>query len=304
MVPEELLKTRQVFVETEGLPEDNNHDPSNIVYANGKYHLWVTQHRNDRPFEHFFDTKIMRTSSHDGIHWSPLTDALLPSEAGFDAGGVLTANVMLMDGRYYMIYTGVDKEFGTSNHFRYVGLAAADNPEGVFERVTQSPIIGPSGSGWDYDSADDVTILKISDVYRLYYKGHPAGAESDCTLVGMAESKSLLGPYERYKGNPLIKGHAFAIWPYQHGYLYLSGLKDTDEGRIYGGDWNDPKGTQSLYWSEDGIAFTPVIPCQNRAAGIFPGDGKDINTCWGVVVKTRDRHLKRYIARFDFVTGE
>ncbi len=304
MIPEELKRARQVFVETEGLPEDNNHDPSNIVYAGGRYYLWVTQHRNDRPYEHFYDTKIMRTSSPDGIHWSPLEDALLPSGEGFDAGGVLTANVMCLDGRYYMVYTGVDKEYGRTNHFRYVGLAAADRPDGAFQRVMRTPLFGPSGSGWDFDSADDVTILKAGGRFRLYYKGSPQGCQSDGTLVGMAEGPALLGPYTRHEGNPLIKGHAFAIWPYKHGYLYLSGLKDTDEGRIYGGDWNDPRGTQSLYWSGDGLTFEPVCPCVNRAAGIFAGDGQDISTCWGVVVKTRDTHLKRYIARFDFVAGE
>ena len=304
MVPDQLKRTRQVFVETEGLPSDNNHDPSNIIFAEGKYHLWVTQHRNDKPFEHFYDCKIVHTTSADGIRWSPAENALLPAADGFDAGGVLTANVMRMDDKYYMIYTGVDKDYGTKNQFRYIGLAAAISPNGPFERVMKTPLFGPSGSGWDFDSADDVTILKVGDKYRLYYKGSPKGCTSDQTLIGMAQSDLLTGPYTRYEGNPLIKGHAFAIWPYRNGFLYLSGLKDTDEGLIYGEDWDDPRGTQSLYFSEDGISFTAVCPCKNRAAGIYMGDGQDINTCWGVVVKTHDRHLKRYIARFNFVAGD
>lgn len=304
MIPRELKKVRQVFVETQGLPADNNHDPSNIIYANGKYHLWVTQHFNDRPFHGYLHTKIMRTSSVDGMHWEPMVDALLPSESGFDDGGVLTANVMELNGNYYMIYSGIAKEHGPADRMCRIGMAVAKNPEEMFVRTQPEPFFVPSGTGWEGDITDDVTIFPYQGGYRLYFKGCPAGGKADDTKIGMATSDKLLGPYTQYAKNPLIKGHAFAIWPFLNGYLLLTGLKDGDEGTIYGGDWNDPNGTQSLYWSEDGLSFEPVCPFVNRAVGIFAGDGQDISTCWGVTVRTHDTEFKRYVTRFNFVHDE
>lgn len=301
MIPEELTRVKQVFRETTGLPNDNNHDPSNIIYAEGRYHLWVTQHRNDCPYDHFRDCKIMKTSSVDGIHWGPLQDSLLPADSGFSAGGVLTANVFVKEGKYYLIYTGVDQDFGKTNENRYVGIAWADHPDDMFVPINSEPIIGPSGSGWDADSVDDVTILENSGEYWLYYKGGYPGCDLDRMKIGLAKSQQMLEGYVRYDGNPLIQGHAFAIWKYKDGFLLLTGLKDGEEGSIYKGNWDDPVGKQSLFWSEDGIHFQPVAPCVNRAAGIYAGNGTDITTCWGVIVKTIDTHWKRYIERFDFV---
>ena len=51
-IPEELKRVKQILQETEGLPSDNNHDPSNVIFYNGCYYLWYTQHRNDRPYDH------------------------------------------------------------------------------------------------------------------------------------------------------------------------------------------------------------------------------------------------------------
>lgn len=301
MMPEELRKVRQVFTETANLPSDNNHDPSNILYFEGRYYLWVTQHMHGKPFEHFRDCKIIRTTSADGINWDDPVDALLPSEDGWDSGGVLTANVTLWQGKYHMFYTGVDREYTYSHFNRYCGIAVADTPNGPFVRYEGNPVIGPSGIGWDEDSADDVTVFEHNGMFRLYYKGSNPGYTSDDTQIGLAVSDSITGPYKRYEGNPINKGHAFAIWKYKHGFLFLSGLKDGAEGRIYGGDWNDPKGTQSLYWSEDGVRFEPCCLLANRAAGIFQGNGQDITTCWGVTVKTKNREFGRYVERFDFV---
>ena len=48
-LPKELLEVERKTVETVNLPSDNNHDPSNILYDQGTYYLWYTQHDNERP---------------------------------------------------------------------------------------------------------------------------------------------------------------------------------------------------------------------------------------------------------------
>lgn len=305
-IPEELKHVKRVLQETEGLPSDNNHDPSNIIFYNGRYYLWYTQHRNDRPYDHFADCKICCAVSEDGKHWKNAGDALLPSKEGWDCAGVLTANVMAHNGKFYLFYTGVGEAFAEGKtKKRCCGLAAADTPDGEFVRISREPVFQWDVPGkWDDQAVDDISVLFWKGKWRIYYKGNSElEQDADKTMLGVAVSDRMEGPYERYEGNPLIRGHAFAIWPYQSGLCLLSGLKH-DIGKIYGEDWHDPTGVQYLYYSEDGIHFEPCCEFANRAAGIYvPTDEqerKDIANYWGVGVDTLDTHKKRYLYRFGF----
>jgi beta-xylosidase len=243
----------------------------------------------------------MLTRSEDGYHWTPPEDALLPSREGWDSGGVLTANVTEWEGLYYLFYTGVDPQFDVTHSRRYAGYGVSESPLGPWKRGAE-PLLGPGGKGFDEDSADDVTVFYKDGKFRMYYKGSYPGLDGNHTEIGVAFSDSITGPYRRYEGNPIMPGHAFAIWPYAGGYLYLSGRKDTNEGTVYNDDpeWKDPRGRQSLFWSEDGLAFEPCCPFENRAPGIYAGSTTDLTKCWGVSVKTRNGSMGRYIARFDF----
>ncbi|QQO10110.1 family 43 glycosylhydrolase [Breznakiella homolactica] len=303
MKHEELRRVKQVWTGTEGLPADNNHDPSNILYVGGKYYLWITQHEHGKPYCPFKNCKIMYTTSPDGYRWEPLRDALLPSAKGWDSAGVLTANVLFYNNTYYMFYTGVDAGYDVSHTDRYVGIARADSPGGPWTRAGDTPVLGPSRTGFDADSADDVTVIPRDGKFWMYYKGMYPGLDGNYSEVGIAMADSITGPYTRYGHNPVMVGHAFAVWPYKDGYLYLSGRKDTNEGTVYNSspDWHDPRGTQSLFWSGDGIHFEACCPFENRAPGIFVGSESDITKCWGVSVKTRNRDQGRYIERFDFI---
>lgn len=295
-IPEELKRVKQILQETEGLPSDNNHDPSNVIFYNGCYYLWYTQHRNDRPYDHFADCKICCAVSEDGEHWRNV----------WDCAGVLTANVIAYNGKFYLFYTGVGEAFANGEtEKRCCGLAVADRPEDTFVRVSETPVFQWDMLGkWDDQAVDDISILFWKGKWRIYYKGcNERETDPDKTMLGMAVADKLEGPYERYEGNPLIRGHAFAIWPYQSGLCLLSGLKH-DIGKIYGEDWNDPTGVQYLYYSEDGVHFEPCCEFPNRAAGIYvPADiegQKEISNYWGIGVKTHDTHKKRYLYRFGF----
>ncbi len=309
MFPSELKNIRRVDVPSAGLPADNNHDPSNIIYADGLYYLWYTQHRNDRPYDHYTDCKIMCVTSQDGETWSEGFDALLPGEPGaWDEAGVLTANVTVHEGKYYMFYTGV--QWGYNQEAKdegwHCGLAVANHPRGPWVRMHDRPVLvsGPEGA-WDDRDTDDATAIYRQRRWWIYYKGTSAATpSSDNTLIGVAFGDQIDGPYTRYEGGALIRGHAFALWPYKDGVLLLSGLKHDSVGKIYGGDWNDPAGVQYLYYSEDGLHFTPVCEFPNRACGIYwpqdPALRNDIRNCWGISVSTRDTHKKRYLQRFRF----
>ena len=313
MIPEELRKIRRVDVESRGLPADNNHDPSNIILKDGLYYLWYTQHRNDCAYDHYTDCKIMCTTSPDGENWSPGVDALLPGPDGaWNDAGVLTANVNFYNGKYYMFYTGVRRDYAQpdTGQLWQCGIAVADHPKGPFQRMLDHPVLtrGPEGA-WDDRSTDDVTALRRDGKWWVYYKGvSSTTASADDTKIGVAFGDEITGPFtDRYEGGALIRGHAFALWPYREGYLLLSGLKH-DIGHIYGGDWNDPVGVQYLYYSDDGIHFEPACEFSNRACGIYwpedPALRNDLRNCWGVSVSTKDQHWKRYLQRFRFDTTE
>ena len=310
-IPQELTRVRRAPHPAQGLPADNNHDPSNILYYGGRYYLWYTQHIHGLPYGHYTGCKIMRVSSVDGEHWADPTDALLPGPAGsWDAGGVLTANVVCAGGKYYLWYCGVSEAYSDEAPSpRSCSWAVADTPEGPFLRKPAGPAFGPGSPGqWDDLAVDDVTALYWDGEWRIYYKGTSrCEQDPDMTQLGFARARDIGGPYHRDALCPLIRGHAFSIWPYKNGLLLLSGLKHTaHEGYVYRGDWRDPAGHQYLYYSVDGVHFAPCCEFENRASGIYAPKGAhadDITKMWGVAVNTRDGHLGRYIERFDFAVN-
>jgi len=120
------------------------------------------------------------------------------------------------------------------------------------------------------------------------------------TLVGVAFSKNLLGPYERYGNNHLCKGHAFAVWKQGTGCAAL---------------WSNGRDSFT-YWSKDGLNFKHYGQFSAATPGVFrPDNRKDgfsrgIN--WGVDTTYRSKRGKelekytnvgsarqRYIVRFE-----
>ncbi len=303
-IPKELFGVKRIPLEAHGLPDRNNHDPSNIVKHGNRYYLWYTEHVAEYPYDGFNHCRIMLSTSDDGINWTEGRVALEPSADGWDNGGVLTANVFRCDGKYFMWYIGVCRDYANSP--RDCNLAFADTPDGPFERYSDKPLLLHGNPGtWNDSSVDDVTSVFFKGRWLTYFKGmNYAHDDGDFSMLGVAFSDKPYGPYKYYEGNPIIRGHAFSVWPYKEGLLLLSGLKDKEnEGYIYRGDWNDPNGHQYLYYSDDGLHFEPVSEFENRASGIFIPCGNEadwIGNYWGVSVKSHDGHLGRYIEKFGF----
>ena len=209
-----------------------------------------------------------------------------------------------------MWYSGVGENYSDeAPQPRSCSWAVADTPDGPFVRKSGGPAFGPGAPGeWDDFGVDDITALFWNGEWRIYYKGSNSREhDADMTQLGFARAPSIEGPYRRDPHSPVIRGHAFSLWPYKGGLLLLSGLKHkAHEGYIYRGNWHDPTGHQYLYYSEDGVCFEPCCEFENRASGIFVPQGAaadDISSMWGVAVNTRSSHFERYIERFDFEVG-
>ena len=74
--------------------------------------------------------------------------------------------------------------------------------KGVFIQVPgPNPILTVGDDGWDDSNLEMAGIFKDFDTYYLYYH---AGGGGTGFQVGVATSKHPLGPFRKYKGNPVI----------------------------------------------------------------------------------------------------
>lgn len=294
-IPQELLHPNTRIVETRGLPANDNHDPSNVINHGGKYYFWYTEHYyHNRPggpqLAAFKGTKVHYAVSTDGHEWETRGVALDVNAPGhWDSDGVLTAYVVPTGGRFYMFYTGVGPVYRDLNvDPRRIGVAVADNPDGPWVRYDGNPVLEPEAGAWDEIACDDANVIYRDGRWWLYYKGRRLNVESNETEVGVAFAKRITGPYTKYESNPIMPGHALTAWVHRYGVAYLGGLKD--DARVY--------------WSEDGLHFTPAGPFEHiRSTGVYcPANfGNGINpdgVTWGVFVEHRPGS-KRRISRFD-----
>ena len=84
-IPDELYLIEKAEVETTGLPSDNNHDPSNVIYYEGRYYVWYTQHMvtPGQPYDHFAHNRIDYITSPDGIRSTSCWGVCAPSTDPF-----------------------------------------------------------------------------------------------------------------------------------------------------------------------------------------------------------------------------
>lgn len=243
------------ITETTGLPDVNNHDVSNVIFYEGKYHLWITEHYS-RNYDGFRDTRIDHLSSEDGIRWGNRDIALEPDpERPFESRGVLTCYIVPSDAKFYLFYTGVHEKGGGDKRILY---AVAGHPDGPWIRSENNLILESEDmDGWEGVGPDDVNILFREGKWWMYYKGRRSNCKRwQDTEVGIAFSENLTGPYERYIYNPILYGHALGLWKQGNGVAALF-----SNGR-------DSK----IYWAEDGLHFMPYGEFPHSTPGVYCPD--------------------------------
>jgi beta-xylosidase len=289
VIPPELLSPKQVITETKGLPEDDNHDPSNIIYHNGKYYLWYTQHviTPNQPYDHFADTRIDLVTSRDGIHWEYGGVAIEKGEEGeLDEGGALTAYVVPYNGKFYMFYSAIPGHFKTGTVCRRgITAAVADSPEGPWAKTGKKIIWGSEEGRWDDHFNGDAHVIRYKGEWWFYFKGVGIGVKPNETQLGVATSENLLGPYVKHQDNPLTNAHAFSVWKHGKGVALIAGKH-----------WEP-----NIFYAPDGLNFIIAGQFKNKSTGIYYPDnfldmGENKGTFWGVDV---GENGKRYLFRFD-----
>lgn len=287
-VPPELQRPNKRIVETEGLPANDRHDPSNIIFYQGRYYMWCTHHvvTEDQPYDPFMFTRLHLYVSRDGLHWEDMGIALDRGGKGdLDEKGALTAYVVPYENKYYMFYSAIPGTF--TDHLkskRGISAAIAESPDGPWVKTGKKIIWSGADGCWDELMAGDANILRKDGKWWFYYKGKKFGASALETRLGLATADSLLGPYTKHGANPLIPAHAFSAWKHRDGIALVGGRN----------------AEQHVFWSTDGIHFSKAGPFPNKSTGFycpanFTDQDNEIGVAWGLdVTLTSPRRIFRF----------
>ncbi|MCP4313866.1 MAG: family 43 glycosylhydrolase [Bacteroidetes bacterium] len=293
VVPDELYLIEKTVRETTGLPKENNHDPSNVIYYKDRYYIWFTQHMvtPDQLYDHFAHTRIDYITSTDGIHWDFAGTAISHGEAGdLDETGALTAYVVPWEGKYYMFYSAIPGYFRKDTvSKRGITVAVADTPDGPWLKTNRKIVWGSEDGNWDDHFNGDAHVIRYNDKWWIYFKGVGIGVKPQETMLGVAVSDSLLGPYIKHEDNPLASAHAFSTWKQGKGVAMVAGRH----------------AAPVVYYAHDGLHFKPAGPFPNKSTGLFYPDnfsdnGANTGPEWGVDV--RDLAV-RELSIFEVVYG-
>ncbi|MEJ2191711.1 MAG: glycoside hydrolase family 43 protein [Nitrospirota bacterium] len=265
-------------------------DPA-VIYHEGKYYLYPTGDN------HSYDVYI----SSDLVHWTKGPKVFRSAEPGLWAPDVFFSKD---NGLFYLYYTvngrigvasadrpdGVFKDSGTlishgidAHMFRdgdgSYFLYYARYPEfAIFVQPMESPItkkglpvqvIAPS-EAWEMNDVPVIEapwMIKHHGVYYLLYSG--GSADSEDYAIGYATAAHPLGPYTKYRGNPIIHkgngifgpGHASVIQD-QAGKLWLVYHQQKDETK----GWNRIICIDPIWFDGEGILHGKATRATPRPA--------------------------------------
>ena len=222
-------------------------DPSNVVFWNNRY--WITYTKAVAK-KNLYTGTVWAAVSDDGVHWTEVGEARDKGQAdAWDNFGVITPYMVPWEGKFYLFYTASHEKAGEAwavrgeNNKRHIGVAVADEPQGPYKRIKDTPVLSPGVEGeWDSYLVDDTHILYRNQKFWLYYKGGDKNVTVDTTKWGVAVSDCLTGPYVKYGNNPFLdSGHTVCVWKQGCGVVALV----------------DTAGPQknTMQYSEDGLHF-------------------------------------------------
>jgi xylan 1,4-beta-xylosidase len=160
-----------------------------ITYDNGKVYLYYTAHKKggnlcvaaavaDKPEGPYTDLGPLICQDHGSIDAFPMRDE---------------------QGKLYLIW----KEDGNS-----VGqptpIWAAEIKEDRTAMVGEKKELFRGDAAWEKGLVEGVSIIKHNDYFYAFYAAAACCGKSCSYGTGIARAKSLLGPWEKYAGNPIM----------------------------------------------------------------------------------------------------
>lgn len=273
-------------------------DPSDIIKVGDLYYVWYSKGK----ISPGYDGTVWYATSPDGHVWTEKGLALAKGEPGsWEGASVFTPNILVAEGKYWLFYTGVSKEYERPyNPDSKIGIAVSDSPDGPWERLATNPALKNSDNPDDFDShlVDDACLIVREGKYWFYYKGRQLGKSPAETQMGLAIADHPQGPYVKHDANPVIPGnHEVLVWPQGTGVAVMIGT-------------TGPKDiSNTIQYAEDGIHFSKTHDVKNGpwAGGAyrpeaFTQSGTGTIPQWGVEIgRSQGKNKGRlpFIQRFD-----
>ncbi|WPJ95347.1 family 43 glycosylhydrolase [Coraliomargarita algicola] len=277
-------------------------DPSDIIKIGDQFYVWYSK----GPISTGYNATVWYATSQDGIHWTEQGESIAKGEPGnWDAGGVFTPNILVAEGKYWLFYTGVSRDYERPfNPDSKIGIVVSDSPDGPWERLPNNPVLKNSDNPGDFDShlVDDACLLVRNGQYYFYYKGRQLGKSPADTQMGLAIADAPGGPYVRVESNPVIPGnHEVLVWPQGEGVAAMIGKVG-------------PKAIQhTVLYAEDGLNFSKthdIVGGSPWAGGTyrpeaFTDSQQGAAPTWGVEIgKVKDKKVLPFIRRVDIEWSE
>lgn len=194
---------------------------------------------------------------------------LAPRGTGhWDATTCHNPHIQYVDGQYCLFYMG---NANGKTDTKRIGLATAPGLNGPWTRYEQ-PLLeaGKAGTWDDHCTTNPSFIKKGKNDYWLYYKSwntadytQAKGSIRGNRKYGLATASSLLGPYERYEGNPILDFSGMGQnQQLEDAFIYRSGRKFHLIARDMGyfnhevGLWMDS--TNGKKWDAPQVAYLPA----------------------------------------------
>jgi len=139
------------------------------------------------------------------------------AEGAWDSGVVEAADAFEDFGTYYLYY------HATGRQGYQIGLATASHPLGPFRKHPDNPVlrVGPRGS-WDDGAVACAFVLRQGPGrYLMWYSGHRRSGAPGQWSIGLARAASPAGPWQKFSGNPVLKGFGYVGAVLKHGGQFL-----------------------------------------------------------------------------------
>jgi predicted GH43/DUF377 family glycosyl hydrolase len=246
-----------------------------------------------------YDATVWYATSPDGRDWTEQGIALAKGAPGsWEGASVFTPNILVAEGKYWLFYTGVSREFTGAGYLpdSKIGIAVSASPDGPWTRLAGNPALRNSDRPGDFDShlVDDACLIVRNGKYWFYYKGRQLGKSPAETRMGLAIADRPQGPYVKHAANPVIPGnHEVLVWPQGKGVAAMIGRVGPKEI------------TNSILYAEDGIHFAKTHEVRDgpHAGGAwrpeaFTDSGTGTLPKWGVEIGSAKGQLP-FLQRFD-----
>lgn len=160
-----------------------------ISYDNGKYYIYYSAHKRG-------GNLCLAVASADKAE-GPYTDhgPLMCQEAGSIDGWPMRDQ----NGKLYLIW----KEDGNSVNLP-TPIWAMEMDESRRKLIGEKKELFRNDAAWEGNLVEGVSMIRHGDYFYAFYAGAGCCGRACSYGIGVARAKELLGPWEKYPGNPVI----------------------------------------------------------------------------------------------------